>query len=109
MGVLIAGASRRLWITNAYFVPSPPFVDALCSAKSRGVDVKILVPGQYHDQPPVRWASRRTWRPLLECGIELYEYERTMIHQKIVVVDSLVSSIGSRLFGIFCYWFRAQL
>ena len=61
MAVLIAGASRRLWITNAYFVPSPPFVDALCSAKSRGVDVKILVPGRYHDQPPVRWASPRTW------------------------------------------------
>ena len=95
MAALIAGATHRLWITNAYFVPSPPFVQALCDAESRGVDVKILLPGRYHDQPPVRWASRRTWRPLLECGVELYEYERTMIHQKLVIVDGLVSSIGS--------------
>ncbi|MEO8910012.1 MAG: phospholipase D-like domain-containing protein [Gemmatimonadaceae bacterium] len=95
MAVLIAGATKRLWITNAYFIPSPPFVRALCAAKARGVDVKILVPGRYLDEPPVRWASRRTWRPLLKGGVELLEFQRTMIHGKIVIVDSLVSSIGS--------------
>lgn len=95
MAVLIAGSTRRLWITNAYFVPSPPFVQALCVAKSRGVDVKILLPGPYHNQPAVRRASRHTWRPLLDGNVELYEYEPTMIHAKIVVVDSTVTSIGS--------------
>jgi cardiolipin synthase len=95
MAVLIAGATHRLWITNAYFVPSPPFLQALRAAKSRGVDVKILVPGRYHNQPAVRRASRHTWRPLLDGNIELYEYERTMIHAKIVVVDGAVTSIGS--------------
>jgi cardiolipin synthase len=95
MAVLIAGSTRRLWITNAYFVPSPPFVQALCAAKSRGVDVKILLPGPYHNQPAVRRASRRTWGSLLEGGAELYEYQPTMIHCKIVIVDSSVTSIGS--------------
>jgi cardiolipin synthase len=95
MAVLIAGATRRLWIANAYFVPPKPFVKALRDATARGVDVKIVLPGVYHDQPAVRRASRRTWRPLLEGGIELYEYKPTMIHCKIVIVDSSVSSIGS--------------
>jgi cardiolipin synthase len=95
MAVLIAGATRRLWIANAYFVPPKPFVRALRDARARGVDVKIVLPGVYHDQPSVRRASRRTWGPLLESGIELYEYKPTMIHCKIVIVDSSVSSIGS--------------
>jgi cardiolipin synthase A/B len=95
MAVLIAGATRRLWIANAYFVPPKPFVRALRDAKARGVDVKIILPGIYHDQPAVRRASRRTWGGLLEGGIELYEYKPTMIHCKIVIVDSSVSSIGS--------------
>ena len=95
MAVLIAGATRRLWITNAYFVPSPPFVQALCAAKARGVDVKVLLPGRYQNQPAVGRASRRTWQKLLAGGVEIYAYEPTMIHAKTVVVDSVVSSIGS--------------
>lgn len=95
MAVLIAGATKRLWITNAYFVPTPPFVRALCAAKGRGVDVKILLPGPYQNQPAVGRAGRRTWPRLLEAGVELYLYQPTMIHAKTVVVDSIVSSIGS--------------
>lgn len=92
---LIAGAGRTLAISNAYFLPSPPFVDALIKAKARGVDVKVVMPGPYHDEPAVRRASRRTWEPLLAGGVELYEYQRTMLHAKVVVVDDLVTSIGS--------------
>ena len=95
MAVLIAGATKRLWIANAYFVPPKPFVRALRDAKARGVDVKIVLPGRYHDQAAVRRASRRTWGPLLEAGIELFEYQPTMIHCKIVIVDSCITSVGS--------------
>ena len=95
MAVLIAGSGRRLWITNAYFVPTPPFIKALCDAKARGVDAKILVPGRYHNQPAVRRASRRTWPALLRGNVELYEFQPTMIHAKTVVVDGSVTSIGS--------------
>lgn len=95
MAVLIAGATRRLWITNAYFVPSPPFVAALCAAKKRGADVKVLIPGPYQNQPAVGRASRHTWPRLLEGGVEIYEYQPTMIHAKTLVIDGMVSSIGS--------------
>ncbi len=95
MAALIAGSSRRLWITNAYFIPTPPFLKALCDAKARGVDVKILMPGPYHDEPAVRRASRRTWPALLVGNVELYEFQPTMIHGKIVLVDGAVTSIGS--------------
>ena len=53
------------------------------------------MPGRYHDEASVRRASRRTWGRLLEGGVELYEYKPTMIHCKIVIVDSSISSIGS--------------
>jgi cardiolipin synthase len=95
MAALIAGAGRRLWITNAYFIPTPPFIKALRDAKARGVDVKILMPGPYHDQPAVRRASRHTWPGLLRGNVELYEFQPTMHHSKIVVVDGTVTSIGS--------------
>jgi cardiolipin synthase len=95
MAALIAGSSRRLWISNAYFIPTRPFIKALSAAKARGVDVKILMPGPYHDQPAVRRASRRTWRALLRGQVELYEFQPTMIHTKTVVVDGAVTSIGS--------------
>lgn len=95
MAVLIAGATRRLWITNAYFIPTPPFVEALCAAAARGVDVKILLPGPWQDQKAVGRASRRTWPRLLAGGVELYLYQPTMIHAKTVVVDSVITSIGS--------------
>jgi cardiolipin synthase len=95
MAALIAGSSRRLWISNAYFIPTRPFVKALSAAKARGVDVKILMPGPYHDPPAVRRASRRTWHGLLRGQVELYEFQPTMIHTKTVVVDGAVTSIGS--------------
>lgn len=95
MAVLIAGATHRLWITNAYFIPTPPFVKALCAAKARGVDVKVLLPGPWQDEPAVGRAGRHTWPRLLAGGVELYLYQPTMIHAKTVVVDSVITSIGS--------------
>jgi len=92
---LIAGAKHTLAISNAYFLPSRPFVDALVKAKARGVDVKVIMPGPYHDEPAVRRASRRTWARLLAGGVELYEHQHTMLHCKVVVVDDCVTSIGS--------------
>ena len=92
---LIAGAKHTLAISNAYFLPSAPFVDALIKAKARGVDVKIIMPGPYHDVPAVRRAGRRTWGRLLGGGVELYEHQRTMLHSKVVVVDDCITAIGS--------------
>ena len=95
MATCIAGATRSLHITNAYFVPTPAFVASLCDASRRGVEVKIIVPGPHHDMPVVRHASRRTWHKLVSAGIEIFEYQPTMIHCKTLVVDARLILVGS--------------
>ena len=95
MAACIAGATRSLHITNAYFVPTPAFVQTLCEAKARGVDVKVIVPGPHHDMPIVRHASWHVWPTLLAAGVDIYEYQPTMIHCKTLTVDGAVSLVGS--------------
>ena len=95
MASLIAGATKTLHISNAYFVPTPAFVKNLCDACSRGVDVQVIVPGPHHDMPAVRYASWHSWPALLEAGVKIFEYQPTMIHCKTVVADGIVSLVGS--------------
>jgi len=95
VAALIASARRSLAITNAYFVPTPAFIDALCEARARGVEVRILMPGPFHNKPAVRRASRHTWRRLLGGGIRLFEHQRTMVHAKVFVVDDAMLCVGS--------------
>jgi cardiolipin synthase len=94
----IASASRRILIANAYFVPDPITVDMLVAARRRGVEVEIVVPGPILDAQVVRRASRAKWGPLLEAGVRIYEYQPTMYHVKLMVVDDLWVSVGSTNF-----------
>jgi cardiolipin synthase len=59
------------------------------------VDVKVIVPGEYIDSPNVRLASRFHYGELLDGGVQIYEYQPTMMHNKVMVVDSIWASIGS--------------
>lgn len=93
--VAFAAATRRIWITNAYCTPTPDQVELLVSAAKRGVDVRILVPGEHNDQPLTKSAGRGADGKLLEGGVRIFEYEPTMIHTKSIVVDTLFSMIGS--------------
>ncbi len=95
MASLIAGSTKTLYVTNAYFVPTPAFVHNLRHAAKRGVDVQIIVPGPHHDMPVVRYASWHSWKRLLKAGVKIFEYQPTMIHCKTVVVDGQVSLVGS--------------
>ena len=95
MAALIAGSTRSLYISNAYFVPPPAFIDALCAARDRGVDVRVLVPGPYHDEKAVQRASRHSWPRLIEHGVGIYEYQPTMMHAKTVVADGELFLVGS--------------
>lgn len=95
MAAFIAGSTRSLHITNAYFVPTPAFIKNLCDASKRGVDVKVIVPGPHHDMPAVRHASWHVWPKLLAAGVMIYEYQPTMIHCKTLVADGQVSLVGS--------------
>lgn len=94
----IAAARQSLKIENAYFVPDRETMDALVLAAQRGVHVQIIVPGEHIDQKAVRRASRKRWQKLLEAGIEIYEFEPTMIHSKLLIADGLFVSIGSANF-----------
>jgi cardiolipin synthase A/B len=94
----IASASRRILIANSYFVPDPMTVDMLIAARRRGVEVEIVVPGPILDAQVVRRASRATWGPLLEAGVRIYEYQPTMYHVKLMVVDDVWVSVGSTNF-----------
>ena len=91
----IASARKSIELTAAYFVPRPAFMDALCSAAKRGVDVRILVPGPHIDKGFVRVAGRAAYDQLLEAGVSLYEYQPTMLHAKSMVVDGSWSSVGT--------------
>jgi len=88
-------ARRRLWITTAYFAPRRAFILALLDAAKRGVDVRVLVNGAHIDKEPVRQAGRSAYDELLEGGVKIFEYQRTMLHAKTLVVDGTWATVGS--------------
>ena len=91
----IAGAQRRLWLTTAYFAPDRTFEDALCEAARRGVDVRVLVNGLEVDKEVARQAGRRSYGKLLEAGLRIFEYDKTMLHAKVLIVDDRWANVGS--------------
>jgi len=94
----IAAARERILIANAYFVPDDLCVNALVAAQKRGAKVEIIVPGPHADTAVTRRASRSRWGPLLDAGVAIYEFQPTMFHCKIMVVDARWVSIGSTNF-----------
>jgi cardiolipin synthase len=94
----IASASRSILIANSYFVPNSLAVAMLVDARRRGVHVEIIAPGPINDAQVVRKASRAKWGPLLEAGVNIYEYQPTMYHNKVMIVDDYWVSVGSTNF-----------
>ena len=92
---MIAAAAREtLWLTDAYFAGTTPYIQALSAASRDGVDVRLLVP-QATDIPVMRALSRSGYRPLLESGVRVYEWNGPMIHAKTAVADGRWARIGS--------------
>jgi len=94
----ITAASRSIQLSMAYFVPDELAVRTLVAALTRGVKVQIIMPGPLGDASVVRGASRARWGELLAAGAQLYEYQPTMFHCKVLVVDGLMVSVGSTNF-----------
>jgi cardiolipin synthase len=94
----IAAATRTIDFSMAYFVPDDLALEALVSALKRGVKLRIIMPGPITDASLVRRASRATWGAILAAGAEIYEYQPTMFHCKVLVVDGLWTSVGSTNF-----------
>jgi cardiolipin synthase len=92
-------AHKRIWIQNPYFIPEPDAIDAFGDAVKRGVDVRVLMPSTGgSDNPMVQHAGHRNFEKLLKCGVRLFEYPHTLLHQKIMTVDGVWSAIGSSNF-----------
>jgi cardiolipin synthase len=94
----IASATRIIQLSAAYFVPDSLTIETLVAARRRGVQIEIIVPGPFIDARVVQRASRSLWGPLLEAGVEIYEYQPTMYHCKVLVVDGVWVSVGSTNF-----------
>jgi cardiolipin synthase len=94
----LTAAKSSIDIQNAYFVPDRLTVDALCSAARRGVRIRIVVPGRHTDARLGRWAAQGLYGELLAAGIQIYEYQPTMMHCKVLVIDGVWSSVGSSNF-----------
>jgi cardiolipin synthase len=95
MDQLVAAVARRsLWLTDAYFVGMTSYVQALRAAARDGVDVRLLVPSTT-DVPLVRALSRAGYRPLLEAGVRIFEWNGSMVHAKTAVADGRWTRIGS--------------
>jgi cardiolipin synthase len=96
----ITAAERSIDIEAAYFIPDALMIRELLGACARGVRIRVLVPGKYLDSETVRIASKRGWGPLLEHGVEIYEYLPTMLHCKMLIFDRYMVSVGSTNFDM---------
>jgi cardiolipin synthase len=96
--LMISAASREVLIQNPYFAPAPEVVSLLLAAVERGVRVRILTAGSRTDSHLVRWAGHFVFLELLRGGVEIYEFQPTLNHQKIMVVDRDWCYLGSANF-----------
>nr|UXE46233.1 putative cardiolipin synthase YwiE [uncultured bacterium] len=97
--LLIAAARESIHVTTPYFLPDASARETLAkAAKERGIDVRILVPGRHSDHFQTRSSARRFYGGLLSAGVRIFEYQPSMIHAKIMIVDELWSVVGSTNF-----------
>lgn len=94
----ISSASRTIDLSAAYFVPDELTIRALIAALRRGVKIRIIVPGPHIDSETSRSASRALWGEPLAAGASISEYQPTMYHCKVLIVDGLLTSVGSTNF-----------
>jgi cardiolipin synthase len=94
----ITSAQHTIHLSSSYFVPDELTSQALVDALKRGVKVQIIVPGEHRDAEIVQKASRARWGDLLEAGAEIYQFQPTMYHCKVLIIDGLMVSVGSTNF-----------
>jgi cardiolipin synthase len=92
-------AEERIRIATAYFVPDDELTRRICDARARGVEVQLLIPGPHADKRFVQVAGETSFAPLLDAGVEVYSYQPSMLHAKVMTVDDLLSNIGSANFN----------
>lgn len=96
---LIELAEKRILIQTAYFNPDEKLVELLAKRAKEGVEVKIIIPGKYTDQRATKIMAGYSFERLLEAGVELFYYQKTMMHAKVIMIDDELSCIGSANFN----------
>ncbi len=102
--LMASAVQRTMWLTDAYFIGVPSYLQSLYDAAADGVDVRILVP-QSTDITLIRDTTRTTYRPLLEAGVRVFEWNGPMVHAKTAVFDGRFSRVGSTNLNI-ASWFN---
>ncbi|WP_435866940.1 phospholipase D-like domain-containing protein [Streptomyces xanthochromogenes] len=95
----IESAEERIRMATAYFAPDVYFIELLCAAARRGVEVEILLPGPYTDKRVCQLAGQHYYEDLTACGVKIFEYQPTMLHTKVVTVDRTMALVGSTNFN----------
>ncbi|MDB4962658.1 MAG: cls1 [Myxococcales bacterium] len=93
--LVIAAAKKRLWIVNAYVVPSPAIIDLMKRKAASGVDVRILAPGSKSDSKPALLSQKKLFPQLRKAGVRIWEYEGSMVHSKTMLADDELAVIGT--------------
>jgi len=96
----IASARKKIYLNSSYVVPDDHIRHALMDRARAGVDVRLLLPNNKTDAKPIRLASHYYFEKYLKAGVKIYEYQPTMIHSKIIIIDDIWSVIGSSNMGI---------
>lgn len=96
---LILMAKESIRITTAFFNLNATILDALVEAAERGIKIEIMVPGRHMEKAVARIAGDDNFQPLLNAGIDLWYYQKTMLHSKVITIDGTVSCVGSANFN----------
>ncbi|GAA5025636.1 phospholipase D-like domain-containing protein [Streptomyces siamensis] len=97
--VMLQSAEERFRLTTAYFSPDAYFVELLCAAARRGVEVEIVLPGPHTDKRVCQLAGQHFYTDLTDSGVKIYHYQPTMMHTKVITVDRTAALIGSTNFN----------
>lgn len=105
---LVGAARQRVWITTPYFAPPSRALSLMRAAARRGVDVRLLVPGERTDVALVRHAAHGAYAALLSSGVRVFEYQRATLHAKTIVVDGHAGVVGSTNLDFRSFWLNAE-
>jgi cardiolipin synthase len=97
--VMLDSAEQRLRIATAYFAPDDDFLDNLCAAPARGVEVDLLLPGPHADKRVCQLASEAAYARLVDCGVRVWTFQPSMMHAKVMTIDGCAAVVGSSNFN----------
>ncbi len=107
--VSFLAANDRIWISSPYFVPDSNTRAALIEARDQGVDVRVLTMSEQNNKPFVRYAARELYGDLVSAGVQICEYQPSMMHAKAVLIDQGWASTGSANFDPRSYFHNDEL